>query len=130
VEAPGSVRSNKHEVAEAVIKEWLKQGAPTPEPWTGLWFGLPWSYSPDQEAVRKVLLWDWDPIGVAGIPAAVDEYDCYVAAVAQMVVAGKSAADLAEHLVRIEVDRMGLGGDHDRARVSCRQAPETRANLE
>ena len=40
--------SNKHEVAEAVIQEWLRQGAPTPEPWTGLWFGLPWSYLPDE----------------------------------------------------------------------------------
>ena len=35
---------NKHEVAEAVIQEWLRQGAPTPEPWTGLWFGLPRHY--------------------------------------------------------------------------------------
>jgi len=38
---------NKHEVAEAVIREWLVQGAPTPKPWTGLWFGLPWCYPPD-----------------------------------------------------------------------------------
>jgi hypothetical protein len=33
--------SNKQEVAEAVIREWLLQGGKTPEPWTGLWFGLP-----------------------------------------------------------------------------------------
>jgi hypothetical protein len=33
--------SNKKEVAEAVIMEWLREGAKTPEPWTGLWFGLP-----------------------------------------------------------------------------------------
>lgn len=39
--------SNKHEVAEAVIAEWLRDGAPTPEPWTGLWFGLPWTYLPE-----------------------------------------------------------------------------------
>ncbi len=36
--------ANKREVAEAVIAEWLRQGALTPEPWRGLWFGLPWSY--------------------------------------------------------------------------------------
>ena len=36
--------SNKHEVAEAVIQEWLRQGAPTPDPWKGVWFGLPWSW--------------------------------------------------------------------------------------
>ena len=40
--------SNKREIAEAVIQEWLRQGAPTPEPWTGLWFGLPWSYLSDK----------------------------------------------------------------------------------
>ncbi len=40
--------SNKFEVAEAVIQEWLRQGAPTPEPWKGVWFGLPWSYLPDR----------------------------------------------------------------------------------
>lgn len=40
--------SNKHEVAEAVIQEWLRQGAPDYEPWKGVWFGLPWSYLPKQ----------------------------------------------------------------------------------
>jgi hypothetical protein len=44
--------SNKHEVAEAVIREWLQQGAPTPEPWTGLWFGLPWSWLPEGRGGR------------------------------------------------------------------------------
>lgn len=39
--------SNKHEVAEAVIQEWLRQGAPTPEPWTGVWFGLPRHWLPE-----------------------------------------------------------------------------------
>ena len=40
--------SNRWEIAQAVIDEWLRQGAPTPKPWTGLWFGLPWSYLPPQ----------------------------------------------------------------------------------
>ncbi len=39
--------SNKQEVAEAVIQEWLREGAPTPKPWTGLWFGLPRHYLGD-----------------------------------------------------------------------------------
>jgi hypothetical protein len=38
--------SNRWEIAQAVVAEWLRQGAPTPEPWTGVWFGLPWSYLP------------------------------------------------------------------------------------
>ena len=44
--------SNKHEVAEAVIQEWLRQGAPTPDPWDGVWFGLPWSYLPEGREVK------------------------------------------------------------------------------
>ena len=36
--------ANKYEIAEAVIAEWKEQGAPTPEPWTGLFFGLPRDY--------------------------------------------------------------------------------------
>ena len=56
------------------------------------------------------------PIGIAGVPQAADEYDRYVGQVAQMVEAGSSISDLSEHLVRIEVDDMGLRGNHDRAR--------------
>jgi len=37
---------SKQEIAEAVIAEWLRQGGQKPEPWTGVWFGLPWSYLP------------------------------------------------------------------------------------
>ena len=37
---------NRWTITQAVVAEWLQQGAPTPKPWTGLWFGLPWSYLP------------------------------------------------------------------------------------
>lgn len=40
--------NTKREIADAVIDEWLRQGAPTPKVWTGLWFGRPWSYLPDK----------------------------------------------------------------------------------
>ena len=39
--------SNRWEIAQAVIQEWLRQGAPTPAPWKGLWFGLPWTWLPE-----------------------------------------------------------------------------------
>jgi hypothetical protein len=44
---------SKQEIAEAVIAEWLRAGAPTPETWTGLWFGLPRSYAPEQTRSRR-----------------------------------------------------------------------------
>jgi hypothetical protein len=44
--------------------------------------------SPDQnrgrevmQAIRDVLMRDWDPIGVAAIPEAAEEYDSYIASV-------------------------------------------------
>ncbi len=106
--------SNKHEVAEAVIQEWLRQGAPTPEPWKGVWFGLPWSYLPkradsvascDKMPVRSkdgtvILL----KIGIRSASPefreAADEYDRYAAAIAQMSSQENQLSDLAEHLVR------------------------------
>jgi hypothetical protein len=39
---------NRWEITQAVVAEWLQQGAPTPKPWTGLWFSLPWSYLPQK----------------------------------------------------------------------------------
>jgi hypothetical protein len=41
--------SDKYEIAEAVIRDWQRRGRRTPEPWTGLWFGLPWCYSDEKE---------------------------------------------------------------------------------
>jgi hypothetical protein len=35
--------------------------------------------------VRRLLMEDWDPIGVEGIPEAADEYDSYVGVVGQML---------------------------------------------
>jgi len=60
--------------------------------------------------VRNALLNEWDPIGVKGIPEAVDEYDGYVAKVCELVTAGNKQK-LIDHLWWIETERMGLTGD-------------------
>lgn len=75
------------------------------------------SIDPIEKTVRAILLNDWDPIGVAGIPEAADEYDSYAAPIARMIVAGNSISELANHLLENEVDAMGLKGDQDRARI-------------
>ena len=69
------------------------------------------------QTVRTILLNDWDPIGVAGIHQAADEYDRYVGPIARMIAAGSSIPELAKHLVEIEVGAMGLKGDQGRARI-------------
>ena len=66
--------------------------------------------------VREILLQSWDPIGIAGVAAARDEYDQYVKPITAMLTTGTSVDELSRYLTEIEMDRMGLKGDHSRAR--------------
>ena len=61
--------------------------------------------------VQKILLQEWDPIGVRDIPEAQDEYDIYVSAICRMLREGKSNAELYSHLRWIEMERIGLEGN-------------------
>lgn len=71
--------------------------------------------------VRAVLLHDWDPIGIADEPAAQDEYDSYAPGVVRLLLSGATSATIADHLIAIERDRMGLPGDLSAAsRVATR----------
>lgn len=67
--------------------------------------------------VGRVLLNDWDPIGVRGVAQAQDEYDQYVMPVARMIVAGENASALSNYLLGIETATMGLKGNPERARA-------------
>ncbi|MBA1362076.1 hypothetical protein [Burkholderia gladioli] len=62
-------------------------------------------------SVRRVLLEEWDPIGIKGIPEAQDEYDSYVLKICGMLRADCSAEGLCKHLRWIETEQMGLDGD-------------------
>jgi hypothetical protein len=71
------------------------------------------AHSPRQR--KTLLLSEWDPISVGDEPAAKDEYDAYAAIVVDMIDAGRSEADIADYLVSIEADAMGLEADRRRA---------------
>jgi len=58
--------------------------------------------------VDEVLSYLWDPIGVAGIPEARDEYHGYLCHVFSMLVNGSVAGAIANYLNEVEGDRMGL----------------------
>jgi len=58
--------------------------------------------------VGEILHYIWDPIGVAGVAMARDEYDSYVPQVVRLLSEGKSEADIAKHLSMVEVEQMGL----------------------
>jgi hypothetical protein len=62
--------------------------------------------------VRKVLLNEWDPIGVAMLgPSAEDEYDDYVPGVAALVARRAPQEIIFEYLWKIETENMGLPGN-------------------
>ncbi|CDZ39663.1 hypothetical protein G9X64_20315 [Rhizobium sophorae] len=59
--------------------------------------------------IRKILLTEWDPIGVSGIPEAQDEYDAYADTVFDMLVNQTASVDaIAQYLFKIATEHMGL----------------------
>ncbi|RZI59193.1 MAG: hypothetical protein EOP14_04400 [Pseudomonas sp.] len=65
--------------------------------------------------VGEVLHYIWDPLGVAGVPQARDEYDSYVGPVFTLVRSGATDADISAHLEQIVVNRMGFSGRKERS---------------
>ena len=63
------------------------------------------------EAIRAILLKEWDPIGVSHIPEAQDEYDRYVGGVYGLLITRVDRHALFFHPWQIETDRMGLSGN-------------------
>jgi hypothetical protein len=67
----------------------------------------------EADAVRRILLEDWDPIG--GVPD--DEYDSYIPGILRLLGESCDAHRLAAHLLRLESNSMGLSGaDAERCR--------------
>jgi hypothetical protein len=59
--------------------------------------------------LRRILMEEWDPIGVRGVPEAADEYDGYLGPLAARLREGASAEVIAGYLSEVEEDRIGLG---------------------
>jgi hypothetical protein len=59
--------------------------------------------------IRNVLMTVWDPIGIKDEPNAQDEYDCYLGPIFGLLTQGKSDEEIADYLVSVESETMGLG---------------------
>lgn len=61
--------------------------------------------------LRQLLLWRWDPIGVADhtFPWAESEYDMYARPLAELLDDGASAAEVMEHLDGIASNEITIG---------------------
>ena len=77
-----------------------------------------WKHSGTRE-LREILMSEWDPIGVADISEAQDEYDTYVGQIAERLRKGESGDEIGEYLIWAE-GRMGLSAT-DAARERDRE---------
>ena len=66
-------------------------------------------------SIVAILREDWDPIGIADVPLAQDEYHDYASRIASLIADGITPHDLAGLLLNFERDLMGLTGDVERA---------------
>lgn len=61
--------------------------------------------------IQKILLKEWDPIGIQDIPQAQDEYDSYIPDVYELILSNRTEKEVFDYLWGIETERMGLSGD-------------------
>ena len=69
------------------------------------------------DEVRRVLLADWDPIGVGR--ECPDEYDSYIPQICRMIVGGAPVAELARHLGDVAKTEMVLSCALTRDRMAA-----------
>jgi hypothetical protein len=62
-------------------------------------------------AIRQILLKEWDPIGVSEIQEAQDEYDSYVGEIYKMLISRKPKHEIFDYLWWLETEHMGLTGN-------------------
>ena len=59
--------------------------------------------------IYKLLYQEWNPIGVEDLPE--DEYQGYLPQIFRLAIKGSSSEKIAEYLLSIEKERMGLEGN-------------------
>ena len=65
--------------------------------------------APDlHEAIRQVLMQEWDPIGIKDTPECHDEYNAYIGGIYRLLARGATEQQIVEHLDRIESQQMLL----------------------
>ncbi len=86
--------------------------------------------SPDQKELYRrcdeVLHYIWDPIGVAGVPGARDEYEAYLPRVFELVHAESASSSIVDYLVEVQTGAMGLSADRSAAEAAAEALQEWR----
>lgn len=58
--------------------------------------------------IRRILMRDWDPIGIDGISQAEDEYDSYIPKLYHLLIANRPLLEIEEYLFDTVDKRMGM----------------------
>jgi hypothetical protein len=66
------------------------------------------------QSIHDILLKDWDPIGVADVPEAQDEYDSYVPEIYGLLIRREPRHKVVDFLWWVETEHMGLYGNRGR----------------
>jgi hypothetical protein len=61
--------------------------------------------------IRDAIMSEWDPIGIASIAEASDEYDSYIPQIYKMLIERASTQQIFDYLWWLETEHMGLSGD-------------------
>lgn len=61
-----------------------------------------------QSKIRRVLMGEWDPIGVNGVPEATDEYDRYIGGIYGLIQRQASDREISDHLRGLGIEKMGM----------------------
>lgn len=78
------------------------------------------------QAIRKLLLEQWDPIGVQDYSAAHDEYDQYLPAILSLLESNATMMEIARHLGSIATNDMGLADMPERDLAAARNLLQLR----
>ena len=73
-----------------------------------------------QDEIKKILMKEWDPIGIANIPEAQDEYDAYIRQVYHLLIKKASWQQIFDYLWWVETDHMALLGDRQKTEYLAR----------
>ncbi len=79
-----------------------------------------------QKEIATILMNEWDPIGIKGVPQAQDEYDVYAMHIASMLNFGSTESEIVLYIFKSETESMGLKGDLLRAARVAKNVCEVR----
>jgi hypothetical protein len=82
------------------------------------------------DAIHLILLQEWDPIGVAGVPEAQDEYDSYVGQIYTMLIRQEPRRKLFDYLWWVETEHMGLQGNRRHTEQVSERLMQLRQEME